>query len=45
MSDPDENGVELYCDRPKESWPQTPDGRMTMFTKRLDLRDLLKEPA
>ena len=45
LRDPDQNGVELYCDRPKESWPQTPDGRMTMFTKRLDLRDLLKEPA
>jgi len=21
LNDPDENGVELYCDRPKEKWP------------------------
>lgn len=45
LRDPDQNGVELYCDRPKEQWPHTPDGRMTMFTQRLDLQDLLKEAA
>jgi len=22
-SDPDENGVELYCDKPREKWPRT----------------------
>lgn len=44
LRDPDDNGVELYCDRPKEKWPRTPDGRMTMFTQRLDLQDLLREP-
>ena len=43
LRDPDDNGVELYCDRPKDRWPHTPDGRMTMFTKRLDLQDLLRE--
>jgi catechol 2,3-dioxygenase len=43
MRDPDDNGVELYCDRPKDQWPRTPDGRMTLFTKPLDLRDLLRE--
>src|ERR1051326_1816343 len=43
LRDPDDNGVELYCDRPKDQWPRTPDGRMTLFTKPLDLRDLLRE--
>ncbi len=43
LHDPDENGVELYWDRPKETWPRTPDGKMAMFTQRLDLNGLLKE--
>jgi len=43
LRDPDDNGVELYRDRPKDQWPQTPDGRLTMFTQRLDLEDLLRE--
>jgi catechol 2,3-dioxygenase len=44
LRDPDDNGVELYRDRPQEQWPHTPDGRLTMFTQRLDLEDLLREP-
>jgi len=43
MDDPDGNGVELYWDRPKELWPKNPDGSLTMFTRPLDLQDLLKE--
>ncbi|SIN96099.1 catechol 2,3-dioxygenase [Bradyrhizobium erythrophlei] len=43
LRDPDENGVELYWDRPKEQWPRTPDGALSMFTKRLDLDDLLRQ--
>jgi len=45
LRDPDQNGVELYCDRPKASWPRAPDGSLAMFTRRLDLDDLLSEPA
>jgi catechol 2,3-dioxygenase len=41
LDDPDKNGVELYCDRPRELWPRNPDGSIEMFTKRLDLEDLL----
>jgi catechol 2,3-dioxygenase len=41
LRDPDENGVELYWDRPREVWPRTPDGKLTMYTQRLDLRGLL----
>jgi catechol 2,3-dioxygenase len=43
LRDPDDNGVELYWDRPKEQWPQTSDGSLEMFTRPLDLHDLLKE--
>jgi catechol 2,3-dioxygenase len=45
LRDPDENGVELYCDRPKEAWPRTPDGRLAMYTRPLDLHVLLRELA
>ena len=43
LRDPDNNGVELYWDRPKEQWPRTPDGGLAMFTHALDLDALLKE--
>jgi catechol 2,3-dioxygenase len=41
LHDPDYNGVELYWDRPKEVWPRAADGSLHMFTKHLDLDDLL----
>src|SRR5277367_5981389 len=43
LRDPDENGVELYWDRPKEKWPRSPDGELAMFTHALDLDGLLNE--
>jgi len=43
LHDPDNNGVELYWDRPKEAWPRTSEGELAMFTRRLDLNDLLRE--
>jgi len=43
LDDPDGNGVELYRDRPEAEWPRNPDGSLGMFTKRLDLEDLLRE--
>lgn len=43
LRDPDDNGVELYWDRPQETWPRTPQGELAMFTRRLDLSGLLKE--
>jgi catechol 2,3-dioxygenase len=45
LRDPDENGVELYWDRPREEWPRTPEGGVNMYTHRLDLADLLREDA
>jgi catechol 2,3-dioxygenase len=43
LRDPDQNGVELYWDRPREEWPRTADGQLAMFTRRLDLDGLLRE--
>src|SRR6218665_934928 len=43
LRDPDQNGVELYWDRPPEEWPRDADGRLAMFTRKLDLDDLLNE--
>jgi catechol 2,3-dioxygenase len=42
LRDPDENGVELYWDRPPEQWPRSADGGLAMFTRALDLDDLLR---
>lgn len=43
LDDPDGNGVELYWDRPKELWPARDDGSLDMFTKPLDLGNLMRE--
>lgn len=44
LDDPDGNGVELYWDRPPETWPRAADGTLAMVTRPLDLRSLLAEP-
>ena len=41
LRDPDQNGVELYWDRPRADWPVTKSGELEMFTRRLDLQALL----
>lgn len=43
LRDPDENGVELYWDRPRDEWPRAADGGLEMFTRPLDLDGLLAE--
>ncbi|WP_203292503.1 VOC family protein [Luteirhabdus pelagi] len=43
LDDPDENGVELYWDRPREQWPKNADGSIHMYTRPLDLDTLLEE--
>src|SRR5262249_43014604 len=43
LRDPDDNGVELYWDRTQEQWPRAKDGSLAMFTKLLDLQNLLEE--
>jgi catechol 2,3-dioxygenase len=43
LRDPDDNGLELYWDRPRQAWPRDDAGGVTMFTRRLDLNGLLAE--
>jgi len=42
LRDPDDNGVELYWDRPPAEWPRDPAGQLAMYTRPLDLDDLLR---
>lgn len=43
LRDPDQNGVELYRDRPEAEWPRDGDGRLAMVTQPLDVAALLAE--
>jgi catechol 2,3-dioxygenase len=43
LRDPDDNGIELYWDRPREEWPVAADGSLAMATAPLDLDSLLNE--
>ena len=43
LRDPDQNGVELYRDRPQDEWPRDADGGLAMFTRPLDLDDLMSQ--
>jgi catechol 2,3-dioxygenase len=43
LRDYDDNGVELYWDRPRALWPVNAKGELEMFTRRLDIKALLAE--
>ena len=44
LRDPDENGIELYRDRPQEEWPRPRDGDgVAMVTLPLDVEALLAD--
>ncbi|WP_297336997.1 VOC family protein [Algoriphagus sp.] len=43
LDDPDQNGVELYWDRPQDLWPKDEQGELRMYTRRLDIENLLGE--
>lgn len=43
LNDPDEIGVELYADRPRNEWKVKNDGEVEMYTKPLSLTSLLQE--
>jgi catechol 2,3-dioxygenase len=45
LADPDNNGIELYWDRPREQWPRTDDNSVMMYTRPLDIDALLREAA
>lgn len=40
LRDPDQNGIELYWDKPENEWPREPDGALTMDIRPLDLASL-----
>ena len=42
LRDPDGNGIELYCDRPRDLWPRDAEGNLQIYTKPLDLDDLIQ---
>lgn len=42
LNDPDENGVELYWDRPRKHWPVDAQGGLKMYTRPLDLQELIQ---
>ena len=41
LRDPDGNGLELYRDRPRDEWPRDEHGALAMFTRPLNLEELL----
>ena len=43
LNDPDQNGVELYWDRPENEWPRDDIGNIRMYTRPLNLDGLLAE--
>src|SRR5262249_585434 len=43
LHDPDNIGIELYCDRPESEWPKSKSGKLDMVSKPLDLKSLLAE--
>jgi len=43
LRDPDDNGVELYVDRPRDAWPRDAQGNLEMTNTRLDVAALVAE--
>ncbi|MCA1585886.1 MAG: VOC family protein [Acidobacteria bacterium] len=43
LRDPDDNGIELYWDRPRDAWPRAADGGVVMYTRPLDVGGLLRD--
>ncbi len=43
LRDPDQNGIELYWDKPQDQWPRGPDGKLAMVNARIDLKALLQQ--
>jgi len=41
LTDPDGNGVELYCDRDEADWPRTTSGELAMNNAPLDVAGLM----
>jgi catechol 2,3-dioxygenase len=42
ISDPDHNGIEIYCDRPRSQWQKNAEGYYVMGSDPVDIEGLLK---
>lgn len=42
LADPDGNGIEVYCDRPRAQWPHDEAGRLVMATDPLDVASIME---
>ncbi|QLK27497.1 VOC family protein [Natrinema zhouii] len=42
-TDPEDNGIEIYTDRPRAEWPRTSDGTIRIGTVPLDLDDVVAQ--
>lgn len=42
LRDPDNIGIEIYCDKPEETWKRNDDGTIEMISKPLDVKKLLE---
>jgi catechol 2,3-dioxygenase len=45
LRDPDGHGIEIYSDRPRDTWTKLPDGSLNIGTVPLDLQDLMRANA
>ena len=47
LRDPDDNGIEIYADRPREAWPKPtrPGEKLEIYTIALDMKSLLATVA
>lgn len=43
LRDPDNNGIEIYRDRPQSEWPKNKEGALEMYTRPLDVEALMRE--
>jgi catechol 2,3-dioxygenase len=42
LRDPDGHGIEIYSDRPRDTWTRLPDGSLNIGTVALDLGDVMR---
>ncbi|MBD0383522.1 VOC family protein [Paenibacillus sedimenti] len=45
ITDPDNNGIEIYCDRPRDTWRRDAEGNYIMASDPIDWEGLLSEAA
>ena len=43
LRDPDNNGIEIYADRPRKKWQYDSEGKLIMYTHQLDIENLMQE--